>query len=73
MGLMGIIVPRMGIEPILSNAGDALYPRTRQAVVRLFFTRPDRRFLQKEVIAQLGLGSGAVQRRRTAKQLRRPR
>jgi len=59
---MGIIIPTMGIEDVLSNAGDALYPRTRQAVLRLFFTRPDRRFLQKEVIAQLGLGSGAVQR-----------
>lgn len=52
----------MGINDIVSNAGDALYPRTRQAVLRLFFTRPDQRFLQKEVIAQLGLGSGAVQR-----------
>ncbi len=59
---MGIIIPRMGIEDIRSKAGDALYPRTRQAVLRLFFTRPDRRFLQKEVITQLGLGSGAVQR-----------
>jgi predicted nucleotidyltransferase len=52
----------MGIEHIFSNAGDALYPRTRQAVLRLFFTNPERRFLQKEVIEQLGVGSGAVQR-----------
>lgn len=59
---VGILVPRMGIEEMLSSPGDALYPRTRQAVLRLFFTHPDRRFLQKEVIAQLGLGSGAVQR-----------
>lgn len=59
---MGIIIPRMGIGDISSAVGDALYPRTRQAVLRLFFMHPDRRFLQKEVIAQLGIGSGAVQR-----------
>jgi predicted nucleotidyltransferase len=59
---MGILILKMGIEGILSNAGDALYPRARQAVLRLFFTRPDQRFLQKEVIGKLGIGSGAVQR-----------
>lgn len=60
---VGIIKPIMGIENISSSSlGNALYPRTRQAVLRLFFSRPDQRFLQKEVIQQLGAGSGAVQR-----------
>jgi predicted nucleotidyltransferase len=60
---MGTIKPSMGIANAPSiTVGDALYPRTRQAVLRLFFSHPDKRFLQKEVIRQLGVGSGAVQR-----------
>lgn len=52
----------MGIKPPSNSIGEALYGRTRQAVLRLFFGRPDQRFLQKEVIQQIGLGSGTVQR-----------
>ena len=59
---MGIIDPRMGIKHAPNAIGEALYGRTRQAVLRLFFGQPDRRFLQKEVIQRIGLGSGAVQR-----------
>jgi predicted nucleotidyltransferase len=59
--ILGFIIPRMGIRH-LSGIGEALYSRTRQAVLRLFFSRPDRRFLQKEVILHIGLGSGTVQR-----------
>lgn len=59
--IMGIIKPTMGIGHV-SGIGEALYGRTRQAVLRLFFGRPDRRFLQKEVIQHIGLGSGTVQR-----------
>jgi uncharacterized protein len=44
------------------RVGEALYGRTRQAVLRLFYGRPDQRFLQKEVIRHIGSGSGAVQR-----------
>jgi predicted nucleotidyltransferase len=58
---MGMIKPIMGIETA-SRIGEALYGRTRQAVLRLCFGRPDRRFLQKEVIEHIGLGSGTVQR-----------
>lgn len=42
--------------------GEALYGQTRQAVLSLFFGQPDLRFLQKEVIKGIGLGSGTVQR-----------
>jgi predicted nucleotidyltransferase len=59
--IMGIINPIMGIRHT-SGIGEALYGRTRQAVLRLFFGRPDQRFLQKEVIGHIGLGSGTVQR-----------
>lgn len=58
---MGIIDPRMGIS-MNSRIGQALYGQTRQAVLRLFFSAPDRRFLQKEIIDRIGLGSGGVQR-----------
>src|ERR1700675_4752281 len=58
---MGILQPIMGIRSP-NPIGEALYGRTRQAVLRLFYGRPDRRFLQKEVIQHIGLGSGAVQR-----------
>ena len=52
----------MGNRKLFSAIGDALYGQTRQAVLRLFFGQPDRRFLQKEVIDRIGLGSGTVQR-----------
>src|SRR5882762_11939615 len=60
--IMGIIDPRMGIRNAPNPIGEALYGRTRQAVLRLFFGQPDRRFLQKEVSQHIGLGSGTVQR-----------
>src|SRR5438270_13568295 len=60
--IMGIIDPRMGIIHAPNAIGEALYGRTRQAVLRLFFGQPDRRFLQKEVIQRIGFASGAVQR-----------
>jgi predicted nucleotidyltransferase len=52
----------MGNRKLVSIIGEALYGQTRQAVLRLFFGQPDRRFLQKDVIERIGLGSGTVQR-----------
>lgn len=52
----------MGKQLLVSAIGEALYGQTRQGVLRLFFGQPDRRFLQKEVIERIGLGSGTVQR-----------
>ncbi len=52
----------MGNKKLVTTIGEALYGKTRQAVLSLFFGQPDRRFLQKEVIKRIGLGSGTVQR-----------
>lgn len=41
---------------------DALFGATRQAVLRLFFGNVERRFYQREVVRELSIGSGAVQR-----------
>jgi predicted nucleotidyltransferase len=49
--------------PATSNPlGSALFGATRQAVLRLFFSHPDERFYQRQVIRTVGLGSGTVQR-----------
>src|SRR6202163_1281694 len=39
-----------------------LFGATRQAVLSLFFSHPDQRYYQRQVIRTIGLGSGAVQR-----------
>jgi hypothetical protein len=52
----------MGNRKLISAIGEALYGQTRQGVLSLFFGQPDRRFLQKEAIKRIGLGSGTVQR-----------
>ena len=59
---MGTVKPTMGNRKLISAIGEALYGQTRQAVLSLFFGQPERRFLQKEVIRRIGLGSGTVQR-----------
>lgn len=45
-----------------SRLGDALFNGTRQAVLGLLFGHIDKRFYQRQIIQELGLGSGAVQR-----------
>jgi predicted nucleotidyltransferase len=49
------------IEPAESSA-DALFPKVRQSVLRLLFLHSDERFLQKDIITKIQLGSGGVQR-----------
>jgi predicted nucleotidyltransferase len=44
------------------QVGAALFGVVRQSVLRLLFGHPDRHFYQSQIIATLGLGSGAVQR-----------
>jgi predicted nucleotidyltransferase len=44
------------------GTGAALFGATRQAVLRLLFGQPGRRFYQREIIRSLCVGSGAVQR-----------
>lgn len=41
---------------------DTLFGATRQAVLRLLFGHPDERFYQRQIVRELALGSGAVQR-----------
>lgn len=69
--ILGIIKPIMGISssPLAlrfpqgnQSLADALFPRVRQAVLRLLFLQADKRFLQKDIITNIRLGSGAVQR-----------
>jgi len=45
-----------------SELADALFTRTQQRVLSLFFGQPDRTFIQQELIDATGSGSGAVQR-----------
>ncbi len=45
-----------------SPIGASLFGVTRQAVLSLFFSHPDQRYYQRQVIRMIGLGSGAVQR-----------
>mgnify|MGYP001121888116 CR=1 FL=1 len=47
---------------IRSAIGASLFGITRQAVLRLFFTHPDERFYQRQIVQLLELGSGGVQR-----------
>jgi len=61
---MGTILPIMGsmtrteARPVRAS----LFGATRQAVLSLFFSHPDQRYYQRQVIRMIGLGSGAVQR-----------
>ena len=41
---------------------DALFTKTQQRVLSLFFGQPDRTFIQQELIDATGSGSGAMQR-----------
>ncbi|WP_026224287.1 nucleotidyltransferase domain-containing protein [Marinobacter gelidimuriae] len=45
-----------------TGLADALFSKTRQKVLRLFFARQERDFSVKELIEQAKAGSGAVQR-----------
>jgi len=51
----------MGATSSESIAG-ALFGAVRQAVLALLLGHPDQRFYQRQIVRELGLGSGAVQR-----------
>ena len=44
------------------NLADALFTKTQQRVLRVFFGHPDRSFYASELIRDAGTGSGAAQR-----------
>ena len=48
------------VAPI--DPSTVLFGRTRQAVLALFFTRPDESFYLREIVRRTGCGTGAVQR-----------
>lgn len=59
---MGTIVPDMGTQAEHKDISAALFGKTRRAVLALLFTNPERSFYVREIIRELGLGRGTVQR-----------
>ncbi len=61
---LGSIMPNMGIavQGRTTGLADALFTATQQRVLGLLFGRPDRSFIQQDLIEQAGGGSGAVRR-----------
>lgn len=60
---MGIRKPESRkTAPTRTGLADALFTRTQQGVMGYLFGQPDRSFFAAELIRQLGMGSGSVQR-----------
>ncbi len=60
---MGTKLPKSGSKASSSpGLADALFTRTQQGVLGLLFGQPDRSFFATELIRQVGMGSGSVQR-----------
>lgn len=70
---MGSRMPKMGRPPSTSlrtsrrgstglSLSDALFTKTQQRLLGLFFGQPGRTFFKQELIERTGSGSGAVQR-----------
>ena len=60
--ILGMIVPKLGTKASSSSVADALFPRTRQAVLGLLFGQPDHRFYLNEIVRLSESGVGQVQR-----------
>ena len=63
----GMIVPILGVKTGSSRArrkslADALFTKTQQRVLGVFFGQPERSFYASELIRDAGTGSGAAQR-----------
>jgi predicted nucleotidyltransferase len=63
----GMIVPILGTNVRSVRSGrkslaDALFTKTQQRVLRVFFGQPERSFYASELIRDAGTGSGAAQR-----------
>ena len=54
---MGTLVPNMS-----TTLSEALFGKTRNAVLSLFFTNVDEDYFLREVVRRTGMGQGAVQR-----------
>jgi predicted nucleotidyltransferase len=60
-------MPNLGVTPRSPRShrkslADALFTKTQQRVLRVFFGQPDRSFYASELIRDAGTGSGAAQR-----------
>jgi len=61
---LGTIEPNMGAQskPQTDSIADALFGAARQAVLRLLYGHVEERFYQRQIVREIGLGSGATQR-----------
>ena len=60
---MGMKSPKSGKTSAAAvGLADALFTRTQQGVLGYLFGQPDRSFFAAELIREIGMGSGAVQR-----------
>jgi predicted nucleotidyltransferase len=66
MPIMGMIVPILGKarvgRSLRKSLADALFTKTQQRVLGVFFGQPERSFYASELIRDAGTGSGAAQR-----------
>jgi len=60
--MMGILLPMVGSQTVLSGALPSLFGKTRQALLALLYARADQEYLQESLIQLAGLGRGTVQR-----------
>ena len=59
---LGTIEPIMGANVPSQPIASALFGAARQGVLRLIFGHPGQRFYQRQIVREVGLGYGAVQR-----------
>jgi len=59
---MGILLPMVGSQTVLSGASPSLFGKTGQALLALLYARADEEHLQESLIQLAGLGRGTVQR-----------
>ena len=67
MPISGMVIPILGtttrrLKPRLKGLADALFTKTQQRVLRVFFGQPERSFYASELIRDARTGSGAAQR-----------
>lgn len=60
--IMGILLPMVGSQAVLSGGSPPLFSKTRQALLALLYSRADEAHLQESLIQLAALGRGTVQR-----------
>ncbi len=59
---LGAIAPTLGATGCVASLADALFGKTRRAVLGLLFGHPDEGFYMRQISRILNLGQGALQR-----------